>query len=492
MSESDALENQQGAKARRAARRSAGKAARQAERDAKDFRRVEQQFLPAALEILETPPSPIGRWIIWLIVIAASFALLWASLAQVDVVATAEGRVIPRARLQSVEAIEAGVIRAIHVREGERVAAGDPLIGLDPSFADADSQSAAVEYATARLARARAEALLAYVDGQAGAFVAPEGSDPAAAAAEAMAVQARIAGLREQLAGVDSRIAGARAAQDAAEADRLALEETLPLIEQQFEARRQLAERGFAAPALVAQWQERVVTQRRALEARRADERRAEAEVAMLARERARAMQDFRAQAAAEQAEAEAITATRAQSVRRAELREGFQTLTAPVDGVVNEIAVTTIGEVVETGSPLVTIVPEGEELIVEALVLNRDVGFVRPGQDVVIKLEAYPFTRHGFLEGEVEYVSADAIADEARGLVFPIRVRITGSRLRDVINPGLLRAGPGDNAIFVDRSGALSPGMAVQVEVITGQRSVASYVLSPVARAAGEAGRER
>jgi len=462
----------------RRARRQMDREARKEERDRKDFKLVERDFLPAALEILEAPPSPVGRFILWLIVLAAGAAVLWASLAQIDMVATAEGRVIPRARLQSVEAVEAGVIRAIHVREGERVRAGAALIGLDPTFADADSQSAAVEYATARLARARAEALLAYAAGERTAFTAPEGADPSAAAAEAVAVLARISALQQELAGADSRIAGARAARDGAQAERMALEETLPLIEQQFEARRQLAERGFAAPALVAQWQERLVMQRRTLEARQADERRAEAEITMLTRERARALEDFRAQAAAERAEAEAITATRQQGVRRAEARETFQTLTAPVDGVVNEVAVTTIGEVVEAGASLVTIVPEGEELIVEALVLNRDAGFVHPGQAVVVKLEAFPFTRYGYLEGEVEHVGADAIADETRGLVFPARIRIRRSRLREV--------GMTDGRL------PLMAGMSAQVEVITSQRSVLSYILSPIARATGEAARER
>lgn len=124
---------------------------------------IETSFLPAALEVLESPPSPIGRSILWVIFGAAVLALLWASFAQLDVVAVAEGRVIPRARLQSVEAAEGGIVRAIHVREGQRVAAGEALIGLDPTFADADSQSAAVEYATSRLARARAQALLSLI-----------------------------------------------------------------------------------------------------------------------------------------------------------------------------------------------------------------------------------------------------------------------------------------------------------------------------------------
>ncbi|MBY0565634.1 MAG: HlyD family type I secretion periplasmic adaptor subunit [Hyphomonadaceae bacterium] len=443
---------------------------------------IDPSFLPAALEVLERPPSPVGRLVIWVIMAAAVFALVWVSLAQIDIVAVAEGRIIPRARLQSVEAAEGGIIRAVLVSEGQRVRAGDALIELDPTMADAEAQSAAVEYATARLAKVRAEALLAYVDGQTFTPQWPEDIDPAAAAAEAQVVRARIASLREHLSGIDTRIVGAQAARDSARADRLGMEETLPLVEQQLAARRTLAERGFAAPALVAQWEERAVTQRRALEARRADERQAEAEVSMLRRERAQTIEEFRAQAAGEKAEAEAITATRAQSVRRAQMREGLQVLTAPVDGVVNEVAVSTLGDVVQAGAPLVTIVPAGSELIVEALILNRDVGFVLRGQEVVVKLEAFPFTRHGFLEGEVEHVSADAITDDVRGLVYPARIRIVRSRLRGI-------EGRARSTRDLD---ALAPGMSAQVEVITGRRTVLSFLLSPISRATQEAARER
>jgi hemolysin D len=166
---------------------------------------------------------------------------------------------------------------------------------------------------------------------------------------------------------------------------------------------------------------------------------------------------------------------------------------------------------VVETGAPLATIVPAGSELIVEALVLNRDVGFVTIGQEVVVKLEAYPFTRYGYLEGIVEHVSADAIADETRGLVYPARIRMTNSQLRNLEirlralahatsdreeGDARMRASDAeasaDTSSRADISALISPGMSAQVEIITGRRSVLSYLLSPIARATAEAGRER
>jgi hemolysin D len=228
-----------------------------------------------------------------------------------------------------------------------------------------------------------------------------------------------------------------------------------------------LLAKGLAARDGELQLEERAITTRQEAQSRRA-------EIAALRNERAQAMAEFTGQAAAEKAEAESILATRAGEVKKALGREAFTVLTAPVDGAVHEVAVTTLGDVVEAGAPLVTIVPAGEELIVEALVLNKDVAQIAPGLQAAIKLEAYPFTRHGFLEGVVESVSPDAVADERRGLVFPARVRVTKQALRDV---GLR---------------ALSPGMTAQVEIRTGERSVLSYLLSPIARATSEAGRER
>ncbi len=120
------------------------------------------------------------------------------------------------------------------------------------------------------------------------------------------------------------------------------------------------------------------------------------------------------------------------------------------------------------------TVVPAGTGLVVEALLLNRDSGAVRPGMDAVVKVEAFPFTRHGVLRGTVEHVGADAVADEARGLVYPARVALAGT------------------ALTGGAEAALVPGMAVTAEVVTGRRTVADYLLSPIARATQEAGRER
>jgi membrane fusion protein, hemolysin D len=146
-----------------------------------------------------------------------------------------------------------------------------------------------------------------------------------------------------------------------------------------------------------------------------------------------------------------------------------------PVDGIVNAVNVTTIGEVAQPGEPVITLVPAGGELYVEAYLLNRDVGFVAEGQEVRIKLEAFPFMRYGHLDGIVEQISPDAIVDENRGLVYPARVRVVS------------------NNISVNGSvPVLAAGMSATVEMKTGTRRVIAFLLSPVMRAMNEAGRER
>jgi hemolysin D len=440
----------------------------------KDWR--QKEFLPAALEITETPPSPVGRAILWTIIGAAVCALLWSILGFVDIVAVGEGRLVPTGRLRTVEAAESGVVRAIQVREGQHVPAGAPLIELDPTLAEADVETARAELATARLAKARADAILAFIATGRAVFTPPEGADAAAIGAERQVVDARIREHQAELAALAARRVGAQGAAMTSAENIGRYEEVQPLAREQLTARQDLERRGYGARLRVLEQEERYISLSRELAAERHREAEARAQVTMIERERAQAIERFRGEAAREKAEAEAVVATRTESLTKADQRQSLQRLTAPVSGVVNEVSVTTLGEVAEAGQALVTLVPEGEALIVEALILNRDVGFVRPGMRTIVKLEAYPFTRHGTMEGVVEHVSPDATVDETRGLVFPARIRLVASKLR---------TGTGEKPV-------MQPGMAATVEIVTGRRRVIDYVLSPIARAVGTAGRER
>ncbi|WP_445376515.1 HlyD family type I secretion periplasmic adaptor subunit [Niveispirillum fermenti] len=409
----------------------------------------------------------------WLIILAAAGAIAWAFLSEVEMVAVAEGRIIPTARLQAVEAAEAGIVRAILVTEGQRVARGQPLVRLDATLSDADEAAARADLSAALLQRARAVALLAHSLGGEARFHPPPGAAPDAAAAEEQAVTARIAEHLSRRAGLAQRRAGA--AHAVAEAELEKLEQLLPLIEAQHAAQAELAAKGLSPALRVLQLQERVVAVRQDKAVQQARARETMAQAAMLDREMAQTDAEFRARAAAEQAEAEAVIATRSELVKKAEQRTTLQVLTAPTDGVINEISVTSTGEVLEVGARVATLVPADSALVVEALVLNKDAGHVRQGMEVAVKIESFPFTRHGILHGTVEHLSADSVLDQARGLVFPARIRLTAGGVTD----------RGEHL-------HLSPGLTATAEIVTGYRTVADYVLSPIARAANEAGRER
>jgi hemolysin D len=154
-------------------------------------------------------------------------------------------------------------------------------------------------------------------------------------------------------------------------------------------------------------------------------------------------------------------------------------------------MAVTTIGERIEAGAPLMTLVPLGQELVIEALVLNKDVGFIKVGDNAAVKLEAYPFTRYGYLKGCVDRIAADAVTDERRGLVFPVRIRLESQTL---VQSRGNQSGSGSGAAGAPsgRALSLSPGMADSVEIATGDRRIIDFVLSPIAKATSEAGMGR
>ncbi|PPU94417.1 HlyD family type I secretion periplasmic adaptor subunit, partial [Xanthomonas hyacinthi] len=183
---------------------------------------------------------------------------------------------------------------------------------------------------------------------------------------------------------------------------------------------------------------------------------------------------DFRQQTLDQLREAEQKIAQGTPELAKAGQRDRLMTLRAPVDGTVQQLAVHTVGGVVTPAQQLLAVVPQ-EALEVEATVLNKDIGFVRPGQPVTVKIESFPYTRYGYLTGKVVSVSHDAAQDENQGLVFPARIRLDGSTLAI------------DGVVV-----SMSAGMTLSAEIKTGKRRVIDYLLSPLKQHGGEALRER
>lgn len=236
-----------------------------------------------------------------------------------------------------------------------------------------------------------------------------------------------------------------------------------------------LVERGFAPRMRALELQQELVGMRQDLNIRRSEQAKARAALAASDQQLAKARGEFSREVLDALTEAEANRRLRAEELSKASEKARLTTLKAPEDGVVQQMQIHTLGGVVRPADPLMVVVPRGGELIVEARVKNRDAGFVREGQAVEIKLEAYPFTRYGVAHGVVEHISRDAVEDQKEGLVFPVMVRLT--------QPWITIAG---------KRVMLAPGLAATAEIKTGDRRIISYLLSPLAQRVEEAGRER
>lgn len=435
----------------------------------------ETQFLPAALEIMETPPSPGLRMLLLSLCGMVLIALGWSLIGKLDVVAVATGKTLPADRVKVIQPIEIGVVRAIHVRDGQHVKAGDLLIELDPTVAGAEEAQASRGLLSAQVDRARSQALLNHLLGRRAIFAAPPGVPKDIATVQQSFIDTQIGEYEAQRAGLLQQRAEKEAERGAAREEISKLEETLPLLEKQIAARTELTNKGLSSKLLLWQLQEQQVERVRNIAIQKNTALKAQAAIAAIDQQLRELKQAFAKKAVGDLAKAEDDVGLRSEEVKKSEKRKVLQALHAPVSGTVQQLQVHTVGGVVQPAQSLMILVPDGSNLVVEAEVLNKDIGFVREGQPVRVKLEAFPFTDFGLLEGTVEQISRDAIQDEKRGLIYAARIRLH------------------QKAIHIGgRDIPLGAGMAVQAEIKTGERRIIQYLLSPILKVTDEAGRER
>ena len=463
----------------------------------------EHEFLPAALEIMEKPPSPGMRWLLLLTCGLFVLALIWAIFGKIDVVATAAGKTVPNGNAKLVQPIEIGAVRAIHVRNGQFVKKGDLLIELDPTLASADEAQSVKSLQAARIIEARNDALLAHLKGGSTRFVAPQGTPPDIVSTQQTFIDSAIAQYEAQASGLVQQRSESEAQLAAARAEVAKLEEALPYIERQLSARSELAEKGFYSRLQLLEYEQLRAEHKRNIEIQQANRMRSEASIRRIDAELRALRANFGKTAVTDLAEAGNRASLAGEELRKAERRRRYQELRSPVDGVVQQLAVTTVGGVVQPAQPLMVIVPctSGDAasaascnggISVEAFVQNKDIGFVGVGQRVAVKLEAFNFTDYGLIEGTVTNISRDAIDQSQQpagsvrdengrpiqpGLVYAAKINLACSELD-----------PARHSLC-DR---VQPGMSVQAEIRTGQRRIIQYLLSPISQSVNEAGRER
>lgn len=421
--------------------------------------RLEYEFLPEALEIEETPTSPFGRILLWAIVLLTVAAFLWSYLGKVDEVAVARGKIIPDGRVKVIQPRETGVVRAIHVEEGQRVKEGDLLIELDPTITQAEVEST---YRSLLINRYDLARLKAELKGE--EIRVPEKDHQGLLLLQKNLKEARESEYRAKVASLELVISQKKTALLSAEESILKLEKTVELIRIQEEALRTLAERGYASLMEHVQRQKELVRaekeldeQRKLVEQIRDSLKEAERNLEALKKERERSI-------LGEMIEKErAITALEGEFTK-ASKRYQLEKLYSPVNGTVHGLATHTIGGVVTPAQPIVTIVPEGTPLIVEAMLLNKDIGFIHPGQSAELKLDTFSFQKYGTIDAELFYISPDAQEDDKIGLVYKIKLRPNRFTIR-----------------VKDKDIPISPGMAVTAEVKTGKRRIIEFFLSPL-----------
>lgn len=434
----------------------------------------ELEFLPAAVEVLESPPSPAGRILAVSICALFACAIGWASWAEIDIVAVAEGKVIPSGKTKVVQPLEIGVVKTIAVEEGQHVKAGDLLVELDSTSTGADADRTRQELNAARLEAARLRVVLGLDDGTI-LDAPPEDVSQAEFHLAMSLAKSQVSEQEHRLQSLKQEIQRQKSNAASAQADAAKARETLPLVEERAEMSRQMVEGGVISKMEYLRAQEELVDLKRSLDSASAKVKEAKAAIASLEQQRQQAAAEFERDRMKELTEAESKAKSLAEDLTKADQRRALQRIVSPVDGVVQQLQVHTIGGVVEPAQPIMQIVPEGAPVEIEAKILNKDIGFVSEGQAAVIKMEAFPFTRYGTLDGAVTEVSDDAIEDEKQGLLFTARIAVPNARL-----------------LVEDKMLPLSPGMMASVEIKTGSRTMIEYVLSPVMKATNEAGRER
>jgi len=444
---------------------------------------AETDFLPAALEILRKPVSPTGRATTWLLLGGLALTIGWLILGRVDVVASAPGKLVPADNVKLVQPAEAGVVRAIHVREGQRVRQGQLLVELDSTLSDADASQAAKALETAELEAARSRAVLTALDGGSFSFEAPPGTATAVAATQAELARAELSGIEAMISGGGADRQAAAAAYAEAEVEAAKLAETLPLLDEQIAANEALLDKGFVSKLRVIEMRRQRLIAARDRDIALKTMQRLSAQMAVAGNGGIQNRAEARARVLQRLAEAQARVQQYREDVVKRRERSRLQRLVAPIDGTVAQLQLFTLGGVIEPTRPVMVIVPEGSSLVAEVMLPNKDRGHVREGQPVALKLDAFPFTRFGTVPGRIETIGSDAIAPQRTNpenglpasLAYAVRIRLD----QDTRDNG-------------DRDMLLRPGMTVTADIRTGRRSLMSYLVSPIEEGVATAGRER
>lgn len=415
------------------------------------FNEQEAEFLPAALSLQEKPVSASVRLTAGLLMALVFIAIVWSVLGKIDIIVTAQGKIVPDSRTKTITAVQDAIVRALHVQDGQAVKAGQVLIELDARASDSERDKALADQQIAYLQAARSRALI----GALGGNRAP--SLPALTPSEGITME-RWRQAQAHLLSQWHDFAARRAQLDG---QIQSYSQALPLATEQASDYAALAKtHDVAEHAWLDKEQARITLLGQLNDARA---------------QRAALVADTRHKAEDALSDASRIMSDAAQDARSAQIHSQWLRLVSPVDGTVQQLTVHTVGAAVPAAQPLMEIVPTGGPVEVQAFLADKDVGFVREGQSAAVKVDAFEYTEYGTVPARVEHVSRDAIKDEKKGLLYAVDVVLD--------QPTLLVDG---------RAMPLTAGMSVNVDIKTGTRRLIQYFLAPLLQNGRESLHER
>lgn len=441
--------------------------------ESKNFKPLELEFLPEYLEILERPPSRVARGFAAAIVCLCVAAVIWASFGRIDIIASAPGRLIVNDNSKIIQVPEQGEVSLINVKDGDKVTKGEILVELNPTSAQAQRERLKNQALAAQLEINRIQALLS--DNPIENFRAPEGISEERAAEARKYLIADYGNFRARLDVLYNQIEQNIKHQEMSKEIITEITALIENTEERMNRRQDLVDKGYFPKIQHLEMEREKLQQIRELTD-------AQMSIANLKAEEL----NLKKQVA--QIEAEVTKDLR---VRLMDTRNSYDdaskqlvmaqedarkmTITAPVDGIVQQLAVHTLGAVVQSAQELMVIVPEGSDLEVEVSILNKDIGFIHKDQEVEVKIDSIPYTKYGTIKGKLVNISRDSMNNEQLGLIYPARIRLNAQSVQTEKETILLSA-----------------GMSVTAEVKTGNRRVISYVLDPLQEYQSEALKER
>lgn len=469
---------------------------------ARPFRISDHEFLPAALEILETPPSPVRIGLLAIICAFAATALAWSYFGRIDIIATAQGKFQPTGRVKVIQPLDTGKVLASYVENGKHVSQGDVLVELDPSEGAAE-----VEQFRTGLASYRAEALrrrVAIEAARATHVVAPppigwDADVPLPIRLREERVLASDLGqLNAQVASLNAQANQKRAERERLQSTITAQKQLVATQQERVQMRSSLVERSAGSRADLLNAVETMQYQQTALAQQIGQLAEAEANLFVIARDTEKAYETFISENAQKLAEAERQADDVGQKLAKSAAKLDHMTLRAPLSGTIQASSVTTVGQVLTSGEEIMRVVPEDAVLEIECYLPNQDIGFVKEGQDAVVKIESFPFTRYGTINARVTRVARDAIPQpeaEQTETNSQKQMKSTQSgvaqRTQNLVFPVTLK--PETTLIGIDGTNIpLQTGMATTVEIRTGSRRILEYIFSPLVQIGSEAMKER